>query len=93
MELVFIVKEHKIIRIPKNLKTLKDHKEKMSIHVSIHMSKILHMPIKVDVHMYATYANCQTLNTLQSKTFAIWQCELHPHEILLMHFTTCVLSA
>ena len=40
------------------LKTLKNHREKLSILVNVHMSKIIRTPIKVGIHMYAMYANC-----------------------------------
>ena len=43
------------------LKTLKNHKEKIIVRVNVRMSKIVRMPIKVGVRMYATYANCRTL--------------------------------
>ena len=33
----------------------------MSIPVNVCMSKIMRMPIKVGVRIYATYANCPTL--------------------------------
>ena len=33
--------------------------------MSIGMSRIMHMPIKVGVRMYARYANCQTQKDLQ----------------------------
>ena len=49
------------MRTRKILKTLKNHWKKISVHVNIHMSKIICSPIKVGVHTYATYANCQTL--------------------------------
>ena len=43
------------------MKTLKYHREKMRVCVNVHMSKIMHAPIKVGIHMYVTYANCQGL--------------------------------
>ena len=52
--------KHKIIKTRKTLKTLKNHKEKMSIHVNVRMSKIMRTPIKVGVRRYAMYANCRT---------------------------------
>ena len=42
-------------------KTLKNHGEKMRVHVNIHMAKIMHIPIKVGVRTYVMYANCRTL--------------------------------
>ena len=33
----------------------------MSIYMNVHMFKIIRMPMKLGVHMYATHANCQTL--------------------------------
>ena len=45
------------------MKTLKKHRKKMSTHVNITMSKIMHTLIKVGVHTYATYTNCWTLST------------------------------
>ena len=43
------------------LKTLKNHREKIIVRVNVRMSKIVRMPIKVGVRMYAPYANCRTL--------------------------------
>ena len=45
----------------KNLKTLKNHREKMSVRVNVRMSKIMCMPVKVFTRMYVTYAICRTL--------------------------------
>ena len=47
------------------MKTLKNHREKMSLRMSRHMSKIMCTPIKVSMHIYTTYAKpclCQTLH-------------------------------
>ena len=33
----------------------------MSVRLNVHMSKIMRTLIKVGVHTYATYDNCQTL--------------------------------
>ena len=35
----------------------------MSVHVNVHMSKIMHTPIKVGIRTYTMYANCQTLRS------------------------------
>ena len=40
--------------------TLKNHREKISESVNIHMSKIMCTPIKVSTHTYTVYANCPT---------------------------------
>ena len=45
------IKEYKLIRIGKILKTLKNHWEKMSVRVNIGMSKIMRTSIKVGVRM------------------------------------------
>ena len=55
------------------LKTLK-HREKMSVCVNVRMSKIMHMPIKLDIHVYAKYANCWTLGSKVDSVF-------HPSEV------------
>ena len=34
----------------------------MSVHVNVRMFKIMHMPIKVGVRTYVTYANCRILS-------------------------------
>ena len=49
------------------MKTLKNHRAKMNIHVNAHISKIMHTPIDVSVCTYVTYANCQTLEDLRLK--------------------------
>ena len=41
----------------------------MSIHVNVHMSKIMHTPIKVGICMYAMYAYCQTLIAIEKCIF------------------------
>ena len=46
------------------MRTLKNHREKMSVHVNVCMSKVMCTPVKVGVHMYATYANSRTLKSL-----------------------------
>ena len=45
------------------MKTSKNHRERMIVRVNVHIFKIMHMPIKVEIHMYVTYANCRTLIT------------------------------
>ena len=45
----------------KKLKTLQNYKEKMSVHVSVRMSKIMCRPVKVGVRTYTTYVHCRTL--------------------------------
>ena len=45
-------KQYKIIRAKKILKTLQNHREKMSVRVNVRMSKIMRTPIKVGVHTY-----------------------------------------
>ena len=42
------------------MKISKNHREKMSVHVNVHMSKIMHISIKVGVH---------TLNPANAKIF------------------------
>ena len=37
----------------------------MSVHVNIHMPRIMCMPINVGIPTYATYANCQMLSLFQ----------------------------
>ena len=54
---------------------MKNHREKkiMSVRVTVHISKIMHTPIKVGISMYGTYANCRTLKwqgTLSLKTLS-----------------------
>ena len=39
----------------------------MSIRINVNMSKIMHMPIKLGIHMYMTYANCPTLRIYTKK--------------------------
>ena len=34
----------------------------MSVPVNVHMSKIMHTPIKVGIRTYTMYANCQTVS-------------------------------
>ena len=46
------------------MKTLKNNREKMSVRVNVHMSKIMRTPIELGVHTYATYINCRTLASL-----------------------------
>ena len=46
------------------MKTLKNHKEKISIRVNICMPK-MSTPIKVGIRTYVMYANCQTLFMLR----------------------------
>ena len=41
----------------KILKTLKNHRENISIRVNARISKIMHIPIKVGVCTYATNTN------------------------------------
>ena len=43
------------------MKILKIYEKKMSVRVNIRMSKITCTQIKVEIHIYVTYANCQTL--------------------------------
>ena len=43
------------------MKTLKNHREKISVLVKVRMSKIVRTPIKVGVCTYEMYANCRTL--------------------------------
>ena len=50
----------KLEELEKFLK-LKNHREKMSVHVNVCMSKIMRALIKVGVHMYAMYCNCRSL--------------------------------
>ena len=45
-------------RTRKILKTSKNHKEEMSGHVNIRISKIMRTPIKVGICTDVTYANC-----------------------------------
>ena len=45
----------------KILKTLKNYREKMGVHVNVCMSKFMRTPIKVGVCTHATCTNCQTL--------------------------------
>ena len=45
-------------RTRKILKTLKNHKEEMSGHVNIRISKIMRTPIKVGICTDVTYASC-----------------------------------
>ena len=62
------------MRTRKILKTLKNHRGKMSVRVNVRMSKIMRTPIKVSVHTYATYANCRTLylfNQIMNKEYYI----------------------
>ena len=40
----------------------------MSVRHNIHMSKIMHMLIKVGIHIYTTYANCWTLRNVVVKS-------------------------
>ena len=46
----------------------------MSICVNIRMSKIMHMPIKLDIHVYTKYASCWTLGSKVDSAF-------HPSEV------------
>ena len=48
------------------MKTLKNHREKMSIRANVHMSKIMSTPIKLGVRTYLTYVNCQTLDEVSN---------------------------
>ena len=59
------IKQYKLIRIRKISKTLKNHREKMSGRVNVHMSKIMRTPIKVGVRTYATYDIYQTLQGMR----------------------------
>ena len=43
------------------METLKNSREKMSVRVNTLMSGIMRPSIKIGVRMYATYANCRTL--------------------------------
>ena len=43
----------------------------MSIPVNVCMSKIMCMPIKVGVRIYATYANCPTLTNKKIRKFLL----------------------
>ena len=43
------------------MKTLKNHREKMSVRVNVRKSKIMRTSVKVSVLTYATYVNCRTL--------------------------------
>ena len=56
------------------MRTLKNHREQMSVRVNVRKSKIMRMPTKVDVRTYATYVNCQTL-------LLIGVVEMHHQEI------------
>ena len=38
----------------------------MGVHLNVHMSKIMCTLIKVGIHTYAIYANCQTLGEYNS---------------------------
>ena len=39
----------------------------MTIHINVCIFKIMHTPIKVGIHMYATYTNCWTLPLFDRK--------------------------
>ena len=45
----------------KILKTFKNHREKMSVHVNVCTSKIMCMSIKVGIYIYMAHTNCLTL--------------------------------
>ena len=62
------------MRTRKILKTLKNHRGKMSVRVNVRMSKIMRTPIKVSVHTYATYANCRTLYLFNQIMYYILIC-------------------
>ena len=47
----------------KIFKTLKNHWEKMGIHVNKYSSKIMCISVKVGIRTYMTYANCKTLTS------------------------------
>ena len=36
----------------------------MRVHVNERMSSVVHMLIKVGIHMYTTHVNCQTLKVI-----------------------------
>ena len=53
------------------MKNFKNHKEKMSVRVSVRMSKIMCTPIKVGIRTYATYVKTGALNIFYfSKTYS-----------------------
>ena len=62
------------MRTRKILKTLKNHRGKMSVRVNVRMSKIMRTPIKVSVRTYATYANCRTLYLFNQIMYYILIC-------------------
>ena len=54
----------------------------MSIHVNMHMSKIMCMPIKLSIHMHVTYANGRTLMTNMPKKHAdYFQSQAHKYDM------------
>ena len=58
------------MRTRKNLKSLKNHREIMSVRVNVRMSKIMRTPKKVDVRTYTTYANCRILKKCENKNLS-----------------------
>ena len=68
----YVFKQHKIIRAKKIMKSLKNHRGKMSAHVNILMSKIMCMPIKIGICTYTTYTNCQPLLPLEETDFLLF---------------------
>ena len=62
------------------MKTLKNHREKMSVRVNVRKSKIMRTSIKVSVLTYATYVNCRTLMSVDvrvhvrgQEVFVFWK--------------------
>ena len=58
------MKQYKIIKTRKILKTFKNHREKMSIFINVWMSKIMHTPIKAGV---CTYVDMHQLSNPDQK--------------------------
>ena len=79
------IKQYKLKRIRKVLKTLNNHREKMSVLVNVRMSKIISMPISR--HMYISNVH-QLLNPVRGTRSWKSPWIIHFHVLLIREMAT-----